>query len=325
MPSPQQVMEHLSQTGASPNSGSGTPGTDMSGIPPALTDIPEPGTPGTETTDAEKPAPDAPGTESPESDVPGPDRTTSLIAGLGILFFILLISTMYTVAPMLTGTGQNPGIQHAAAAGSDISEVSQSNPVSKATQTPVIISPTTVSTPVIISSTPVPIPAAPKSYITIEPVPVASPPQLQDITQDLPVPSTIDYFTVYSMNNQETVTTLPYVSFTLINPPLVIEYDVTPFNITEVKDVDYKILSTVYHEKLTLNRPYEQSWFRVIARDRDTGKVVAENGYGIQYSQETHGKIVVYKGGNYRFEFSGQFTRVSLTMKVKKEGNIESG
>jgi len=322
-------MEHLSQTGASTNSGSGTPGTDMCGIHPGLPDIPEPGMPGTETPDAEKPVPDAPGTESPGSVVPVPDITTSVIAGVVILFFVLLISTMYTVAPMLTGTGQNSGIQNVAAAGSDISDDSQSIPITKATVTPVIISSTPVTTPVIISPTPVtapvPTPAAPKSYITIEAVPVASPPILQDLTQDLPVPSTKDYFTVYSMNNQETVTTLPYVSFTLLNPPLVIEYDVTPFNISEVKEVDYKILSTVYHEKLTLNRPYEQSWFRVVARDRDTGKVVAETGYGIQYSQETHGKIVVYKGGNYRFEFSGQYSRVSLTMKVKKEGNIESG
>ena len=322
MPSPQQVMENLArqetQTGGSDNS-------------PVLrisrSDVPGPDEPGVDTSGSDVPGPDEPGVDMSGSDAPGPDKTINVIAGFGILFLILLISTMYTVAPMLSGTDH--GMQNVTIPYSSDPGDSQSKAIPKATATPVItpviISPTSVATPVIISPTPVPTPAAPKSYITIEAVPVASPPILQDLTQDLPVPSTKDYFTVYSMNNQETVTTLPYVSFTLINPPLVIEYDVTPFNITEVKDVDYKILSTVYHEKLTLNRPYEQSWFRVVARDRDTGKVVAETGYGIQYSQETHGKIVVYKGGNYRFEFSGQYSRVSLTMKVKKEGNIESG
>lgn len=243
------------------------------------------------------------------------------------MFIVLLLSSMYTVAPLIAGTGQNPGAKDVAMVpdSSDYGD-SQSILIPKATTIPVI-------TPVIISQTlvtlqgggspvTVPTPAAPNSYVTIEAVPVTPPPIPPDLSKDIPVPSTNDYFTIYSMNNQEAVTALPYVSFALVNPPLVIEYEVTPLSITDVKDMDYKIISTVYHEQLSINRPYEQSWFRVIARDRDTGKVVTENGYGKTYSQEPQGSIAVYKSGNYRFEFSGEYARVSLTMKVKREGNI---
>jgi hypothetical protein len=321
MPSLQQVLERLSPTEAPPGSGSGLPGTDVPGTDPAVPDISEAEIP-EETTGADNPVPDATGTESRGPDASGPDITTTLIAGLVILFCILLISVMYTVAPALTGTGQNPGVQNAAAADSDISDSIQSNPITEVTATPVGISPTPVITPVIISSTPVPAPAAPASYVTIEANPFPSPPVLQDLTQDLPVPSTRDYVTIFSMDNQEAVTKMPYVSFNLVNPPLVIEYDITPLNITDVKEIDYKIISTYYHEVLHINRYYEHSWFTVIARDRDTGTVVAENGFGEKYSQDTHGRIAVYAAGNYRFEFSGQLTHVTLTMKVKKEGNI---
>jgi hypothetical protein len=310
MPSPQQILEHLAQQENHAYEECETPGVDAPG--------------------SDMPGVDTPGPDMQGPDVSSPDKTTSIIAGFGILFLILLISTMYTVAPMFAGTGQNAGVQNAGAIptlsdNGDSPGITLPKTTVTTAITPVIISSVPVNTSGIISSTTVPTPAVPTSYVTIEAVPVPSPPTLQDITQDMPFPSTKDYFTIYSMNNQDAVTTLPYISFALVNPPLVIEYDVTPLNITDVKDVDYKILKTVYHETFTIDRFYEQSWFRVIARDRDTGKVVAENGYGILNGQETHGKIAIYKGGNYRFEFSGQFTRVSLTMKVKKEGNIESG
>lgn len=262
--------------------------------------------------------------ETQGADTPGPDQTTTLIAGFVILFFILLLCTMYTVSSYVPGTGQNPGMQKATTSGSDIPDDSQSIPTAKITPviTPVIISSTPVITPVGGSSAQAPEPVAPRSYVTIEAVPVTTPPKLQDLTQDKPAPSTQDYFTVYSMNDQEVLMALPYVSFTLVNPPLVIEYDITPFNITDVKDVDYKIIKTVYNEKLSINRAYEQTWFKVVVRDRDTGKVVLEDGYGKTYGLIATHRVALYKGGNYRFEFTGEYATVDLTMKVKKEGNI---
>jgi hypothetical protein len=164
---------------------------------------------------------------------------------------------------------------------------------------------------------------SPKSYVTLQPVPDSLTPQPRDIREDLPVPVTDDYFTIFSMDNQQAQQNIPYVLFDLDNPPLVIDYSVTPMSVTDVKELDYKILATEHHENVSVNRPYEQSWFSVIVRDNTTGNVVLEDGYGQTYTQQPAKQLVVYKGGNYRFEFSGGSAVVNLTMKVKKEGNIE--
>jgi len=133
-----------------------------------------------------------------------------------------------------------------------------------------------------------------------------------------------NYFTIYSMENQEAQTNYPYVLFDLDNPPLVINYAVTPMSSTDVKMLDYKIMATEHHDNVTINRPYEQSWFSIIVRDNATGTIVAEDGYGKSYAQESSPKdLAVYKAGTYRFEFTGSHAVVNLTMKVKKEGNIE--
>jgi hypothetical protein len=321
MPSPQQVMEKIAEQ--EPQAQEPFSGGEylMPGFSPG-SETPEPGVPIPDTTIRDILGFD-PGTATPEPDAPVPDKTTSILAGLGVLLVILVILTMYTVASMPAGTGQNSGIQGAETiSGSSDYGDSQSMEIPTATITPVIISSTPATIPAGGSPGTVQTPDTPRSYVTIEAVPVTSRPILKDITEDLPAPSAQDYFTIYAMNHQEAVTTLPYVSFNLVNPPLVIDYTVTPLNITKEKDVVYKIVSTSYEEKHMINRPYEHDWFKIIVRDRDTGTIVAEDGYGRTYSQDSPRKLAIYKGGNYRFEFSGQYVNVSLTMKVQKEGNI---
>jgi hypothetical protein len=168
-----------------------------------------------------------------------------------------------------------------------------------------------------------PEPVLPKSYVALQPVPAVIPLPPRDISAGLPVPAADEYLTIYSLNGQQAQANLPYVLFDLYNPPLVIDYTVTPINITDVKELDYKIESTRHHENISVSRPYEQSWFSVIVRDNVTGNVVLEDGYGKTYTQQPAKQLVLYKGGNYRFEFSGGSAVVNLTMKVKKEGNIE--
>ena len=322
MPSPQQVMEKLTEQEK-----------QVQETPPGREPVIPGFFPGTETPEPDAPVPDkttdiTAGLD-PEREAPGPDKSISIITGFGVLIIILLISTMYTLAPVMTGTGQNIVIQKATtadlydSAGSQSMPTDQATPVPSLSVTPVIISSTPVNSPPISSPTPDATPAAPRSYVTIEPVPVTTTPILQDLTQhDLPIMLTKDYFTIYSINDQEAVTTMPHVSFNLVNPPLVIDYSITSLNITREEDIEYKILSTVFQEKLMINRSYDYDWFRIIVRDRDTGNVVAEDGWGETYSLDSPKKLTLYKSGNYRFEFSGEKVNVSLTMKVKKEGNV---
>ena len=246
---------------------------------------------------------------------------TSLLAGVGVLFFILLISTMVTIAPLITGTGSQVPVAPVPSG----TDGDQNLPLIAETTSPVD-TPAPLETPAIFSIEPdlqpVENTVPPRSYVTIEPALTPEVPTLEDVSSNIPVPSTQDYFTIYSLTNQQLVENVSIVSFNLVNPPLVIDYQVTPFNVTDIKSLDYKIISTEFHENRTIDRAYEQSYFRVIVRDRDTGAVVLEDGYGPMYSPDLTRELTLYQSGNFRFEFSGRYATVNLTMKVKPEENI---
>jgi hypothetical protein len=80
--------------------------------------------------------------------------------------------------------------------------------------------------------------------------------------------------------------------------------------------------STYYTETINITRPYEDTWFNVVVRNKDTGEIVAEEGFGKLYSTEKQKRLIIHKGGNYQFEFDGQFGYLTLAMKVNKMGNI---
>lgn len=114
----------------------------------------------------------------------------------------------------------------------------------------------------------------------------------------------------------------PNVSFNLVNPPLIIEYSVIPINITDIKNIEYKIKSKKYNETLHITRPYEGTWFTVIVRDKESSGIVAEDGVGKIWSFTSPKRLDIQNIGNFQFEFDGEFGYLTLTMKVKKEGNI---
>jgi hypothetical protein len=254
------------------------------------------------------------------SDIPV-NKTASILAGFLVIFFILLISVMFTVSPLISGTGQNYAGSKTAVSGQSGSDTAQQAlPEATSTQTPPV-------TPVIITSAPTQQPVqqvTPASYVTIEAAPTPTIATLTDITEDLPRPSTRDYVTIYSMTSEPAVSNFPYVSFDLVNPPLVLEYTIVPVNITDKKWLYYKIKSQAYEVDSSIERPYEDAWFKIVVRDMVTGKIVLEDGWGRTYpnSLELTRKIALYKYGKYRFEFSGNYVFVTMDMKVKKEGNI---
>jgi hypothetical protein len=82
------------------------------------------------------------------------------------------------------------------------------------------------------------------------------------------------------------------------------------------------VLSTQFNEAINITRVYEESWFQVTVRDKDTNEIVFDEGYGKTNAMISPNRLAVQKSGNYIFEFSGDYAKVSLTMKVKKEGNL---
>jgi hypothetical protein len=125
------------------------------------------------------------------------------------------------------------------------------------------------------------------------------------------------FVTVYSLTNQDLSQVLPRISMNLVNPPLVIDFSVSPLNVRDVKYIEHKEIATVYKENIIVNRSYEDSWFQVIVRDKDTGGIIEEDGFGRTYSFENKRQMVVRTGGNYCVEFDGAYATVDLTIRVR--------
>jgi hypothetical protein len=158
------------------------------------------------------------------------------------------------------------------------------------------------------------------TYVTVEtPVPVTTEEHVL-LQPDVVESSYNDFITIFSLN-QSLTKVIPNVSFNLVNPPLIIDYTVTPYNITDIKYIEYKQIKTYYSQNITVIRPYENTWFSVTVRDKNTGTVVAQDGFGKTLSMDRTKQLKIQKAGNFQFEFDGQFANVTLTMKVDKLGN----
>jgi hypothetical protein len=127
---------------------------------------------------------------------------------------------------------------------------------------------------------------------------------------------------IYSLTNQELSQALPRISMKLVNPPLVIDYSISPHNITDVKYIEYKEIETMHKENIIIDRSYEDSWFRVVVRDKDTGEIVEEDGFGRTYSLENQRQLIVRTCGNYSVEFTGEYATIDLTVRIREDGII---
>jgi len=159
-------------------------------------------------------------------------------------------------------------------------------------------------------------------YVTIESKPSPGMKRHVFLQPSIAQKSEEGYVTIYSLTNQNVSQFLPLVSFTLYNPPLMINYNFTPINQIRIKHLEYKMVETNFKEDLEIHRSFEDSWFRIIVRDKDTGDIISEEGIGGNYSLQTPKQLVVRENGNFSFEFTGGYGVLDLTMKVKQEGNL---
>jgi len=110
------------------------------------------------------------------------------------------------------------------------------------------------------------------------------------------------------------------MSYELNNPPMIIRYDVTPRNITDVKWFEPRDARKVI-DTATINRSYEESLFEIkVYRD---GVIYDQVGWGGVYANPLYEQeYVIRDPGMYQVEFSGRFASVSTDVLVKQEGNI---
>lgn len=127
---------------------------------------------------------------------------------------------------------------------------------------------------------------------------------------------------VFTLTNENFPTDFPRISLKLAKPPLVIDYTVSPLDSLDIKYIEHKEIRTMHKENISIFRTYENSWFMVIVRDKDTGEIVGEDGFGRVYCMDNQRQLVVRSCGNYSVEFEGEDVTVNLTMSVPDGGLI---
>jgi hypothetical protein len=181
-----------------------------------------------------------------------------------------------------------------------------------------------VVTPVRIIPTPKPTP----QYVTIEyitPEPDTGPESHQEEYKKLALAKNFlydprDYLTIYANDVEYNLVNAYRMSYELNNPPMIIRFEVSPHNITDVKWFEPRDARKVI-DTATVNRPDEESWFEIkVYRDGAEYDRVGWGGlYAIPFEEQEY---VIRDPGKYQVEFSGRFATVSTEVLVKREGNI---
>jgi len=128
-------------------------------------------------------------------------------------------------------------------------------------------------------------------------------------------PTPDPYVTIYNRTTQFNLThTAEAFAFDLTAPPLIIDFRVEPKMITREKyatsDTDIKggLIKQTY--------PSETAWFTVTVRDRESGKIAAEDGFGKLFSADTRKSVFVGELGDYLIEFSGNDVKTHVLMRA---------
>jgi hypothetical protein len=168
-------------------------------------------------------------------------------------------------------------------------------------------------------------------YVTIEtpyliPTTPTKPQSSIVITQTTPPPE--EWVEIYRITHSFAYNKTA-ISFDLKNPPMLIHFKVMPLNVTR----DVTIFQhwdagpgqmTSENIKSEYFSPY--SWFEVTVRNKDTGRILIQNGFGNangnQYSQETNKTIKVLNKGNLLIELGGSQITATVDIKVDKKDNI---
>jgi hypothetical protein len=166
-------------------------------------------------------------------------------------------------------------------------------------------------------------------YVTIE-TPFVTPttiPQTLDTkitTTAIPVPDV--WVEIYRSKQYYSYNTTAF-SFDLKNPPMLIHFYLQPVNVTGKKIiVKHYGLDTETTEEVTYDYYSPYSWFEVTVRNKNTGQILAQDGFGNakgnQYSQNVNKTLKVFNGGELLIELEGNRMTATVDVNVKKDKNI---
>ena len=111
-------------------------------------------------------------------------------------------------------------------------------------------------------------------------------------------------------------------SFNLQNPPMYIDYSVTPVYVTRSTIIQYRVDDSA----ITYTDFSPDSFFLVTVRDKATGEIYLKNGFGPAqgYSRNVAGTIKVMQNDIIIVEFSGNQVTATANIWVKPLGNFEN-
>lgn len=139
-------------------------------------------------------------------------------------------------------------------------------------------------------------------------------PTLSQVPRAPPTPE--PYVIIYNRTSQFNLTHgAEAFSFNLTSPPLIIEFRVEPEMVTRTIEAKSDYEKKQYKDyKQTY--PGEDSWFKVTVRERETGRIVAEDGFGKLYSVDARKQVFLGQYGNYLIELTGNKVKTHVLMRA---------
>jgi hypothetical protein len=102
-------------------------------------------------------------------------------------------------------------------------------------------------------------------------------------------------------------------SFSSPDAPITIAFDTIPEKITDKKTI-FRSESDMQGTEIEITRNNENAYIVMTVWEDGTGRIIAEDGFGKQYSSEPHKEIKILKSGSYQLEISGARASVKLSI-----------
>ncbi len=140
--------------------------------------------------------------------------------------------------------------------------------------------------------------------------------------QDVSTPAIPVFQEIYSNELSLRDYTVAY-AYELINPPMIINFDIKPKIDSrtiwyESKTGSYDSAGNRADVYITTPQISPDAWFEIIVRDKATGTVVLDEGYGKTFGGGTNRTVSVRSAGNYQVDMSGNKVNVSVKMFITK-------
>ena len=113
-------------------------------------------------------------------------------------------------------------------------------------------------------------------------------------------------------------------AYDLKNPPLVINFDIKPR--IDSRTIWYESRTGTYNSLddkgkrpdvfVTTPQLSPNAWFKIIVRDKTTGNIVLDDGFGRTFGGETNRTVSVRSYGNYQIDMSGNEVNVTVRMNI---------